>query len=255
MKKMMILCGIMLSMFNLYSEPNPKADAHFRVTDEIPKLQTEAILWWNGVFTVTNTGDIAFVVVTDKEWSGEAIRFYREGTEEQQRVEEARGVVKQRREAERREAMDAFYICEQQNKAMTTLQPGKSISFECRCTFQVPFGSPGTLYKAEMYLGHDTWVPVHIASTLGVLHPTAWGKDGKAAGDFYYSRMGTNKYLYVKMEDKFKRVVEVKLESSPLKEKDEDAVTFELPNGAKRKLTRDQAQKIVRDREQQDRQK
>ena len=255
MKRMMILCGMVLSTLNLYSEPKPKAEAHFRVTDDLPKFPTSPVIWWNGIFTVTNTGEVAFVVVTDKEWSGETIRFYLEGTEEQQLVEEARGNAKQRRDTERKEALDAFYICEKQNKAMTILQPSESISFECRCIFRRPFGAPGGFYKAEMYLGRDTWGPVHITPMLGVLHPTVWGKDGKPTGDFYYSRMGTNKYLYVKMEDKFKRVGEIKLNSTPLKEEGEDAVTFELPNGAKRKLTLEQAQKIVRDREQQDRQK
>ena len=255
MKKTIMLCGILSGMFNLGAGLNPKAEAYFRVTDDLPKLKTGIVLWYNGVFSVTNTGDVAFVVVTDKECAGETFRFYLEGTEEQQRVEEEIGRAKSRREAERKEAIDYFYLCMEHNKETATLQPGEGISFECRSVFQRPLGSPGTLYKAEMYLGYNTWVPVHITPTLGALHPVTWGKDGKPTGDFYYAQMGTNQYLYVKMEDKFKRVGEIKLNSTPLKEEGEDAVTFELPNGAKRKLSRDQAQKIVRDREQQDRQK
>jgi len=251
MKKMVMLCGIMLAMLNLSANPKPKAEAHFRVTEDLPKLLTGAVLWYDGIFSVTNTGDIAFVVVTDKEWSGETILFYREGTEEQQRLEDEYRGGKRWREQMRKAAIDDFYICVEKNKAMTTLQPGESISFECRCVFKHQLGAPASLHKAEMYLGHDTWVPVHITSILGVLHPTAWGKDGKAAGDFYYSKMGTNQYLYVKVDDKFKRVGEMKLGARPEKEKDEDAVTFVSPDGATKKLTRDQARQIVHEREQQ----
>ncbi|MCL2876881.1 MAG: hypothetical protein FWF12_11510 [Betaproteobacteria bacterium] len=246
MKKMVILCGIMLGILSLYSKP--KADAYFRVTNDLPKHGGGT---WNGIFSVTNTGETAFVVVTDKEWSGETVRFYAEGTEEQQRVEEALGRAQPRRDAERKEAIDAFYICVEQKKTMKTLQPGDGISFECECIFKFQHGTPIGLYKAEMYLGHDTWVPVHITPTLGILRPTQYDK-GIPAGDFYYSQMGTNQYLYVKTEDgKFKQASEMKLGSRPEKEKGDDTVTFVSPDGETKKLTRDQARQIAREREQQ----
>ena len=252
MKKMMILYGVMLGMLNLYSEPKPKADAYFSVTEDLPKLQTEPTLWYEGMFSVTNTGEVAFTVVTDKEWSGETIRFYLEGNEQQQRAEEERGRAQQRRKQERAWALDAYNISiEKHTETVKTLQPGESISFECRAIFQLPFDVPGSVYKAEMCLGHDTWVPVTIAPTPSVLHPTAYGKDGKPAGDFWYAKEGTNKYLYVKAEEKFKRVAELKLDSRPEKKKDEETVTFQSPDGTRKTLTREQALEIAREREQQ----
>jgi len=251
MKKMMILCGVMLNMINLHSEPKPNADAHFRVTEDLPKLQLGPVLWYNGILSVTNTGEVVFVVVSDKECVGETIRFYREGNEEWQRLEDESVRGKQRREQERKEAASEYYSCIEGNISTKTLLPGESASFECRCLFRLPLGTPGNIYKAEMYLGHDTWIPVHITPTLGMLFATAWGKDGKPTGDFYYSQEGTNQYLYVKMDDKFKRAGEMSLGTRPEKGKDEDAVTFETPDGETKKLTRDQARQIAREREQQ----
>ena len=252
MRKMIMLYGIISLAFALYAEPNLNAGAHFKITDDLPRYAKGG--WYNGILSVTNTGEVAFVVVSDKKCVGETIRFYREGNEEWQRLEDESVRGKQRREQERKEAASEYYSCIEENISTKTLQPGESVSFECRGYFKLPHGLPGDLYKAEMYLGHDTWVPVHITPTLGTLLPIKHDSR-EPTGDFYYAQMGTNQYLYVKMEDKFKRVGEIKLNSTPLKEEGEDAVTFELPNGAKRKLSRDQAQKIVRDREQQDRQK
>ena len=245
-----VVCGIMLTAFNLYSEAQPKADAYFRVTDELPKYKDWG--WYNGILSVTNTGGIAFAVVTDRGWSGEAVRFYQEGDEKQQRVEEERGRVRQRREQERAWALDAYNISiEKYPETVKTLQPGESVSFECKVVFQLPFDVPGGVYKAEMYLGHDTWVSVHITPTLGTLYALEWGKDGKPTGNFYYYQAGTNQYLYVKVEEKFKRVAELKLDSRPEKKKDEETVTFQSPDGTRKTLTREQAAEIIREREQQ----
>jgi len=250
MKKMIMLCGIISLALASYAQPKLNADAHFKITDNLPKYGGG--WWYNGVLSVTNTGEGTFVIVTDKEWAGETIRFYQVGTkEEQQALENTHGWGREIRTQERKEALDGFYISVEKNKAMTTLQPGESVSFECRGCFKLQHGAPGGFYKAEMYLGHDTWVPVHITPTLGTLYAVAWGKDGKPTGDFYYSQEGTNQYLYVKVDDKFKRAGEMRLGSKPVKEKAEDAVTFESPDGTTKKLTRDQARQIVNEREQQ----
>ena len=251
MKRMIMLSGIMSVTCNALASPLPKADVYFRITDDLPKLQTHPALWYNGIVAVTNTGEIAFIVVTDKEWSGETIRFYREGTEEEQCLEDKlwRGKNQREREEGRKAAINDFYICIEKNKAMLTLQPGENVSFECQCVFKYQLGSPSKIYKAEMYLGHDTWVPVHITPTLGTLLPVPY--NGKSDGTFYYSQEGTNQYLYAKEGEKFKRVAEMKLKSTPLKEDKEDIVTFQSPDGTKKTLTREQAAEIIREREQQ----
>lgn len=245
MKQTFITCGAMLIAFNLCAESKPRAEAHFRVTDDLPKLHLEATTWYCGVFSVSNTGDVAFVIVTDKMLFCEAARFYREGTEEQQRVEEGLGRAGPRREAERKKAENEYYYCLEEKVPTKTLQPGQSISFECDCFFRMQFGTPVGVYKAEMYLGHGTWIPVHITPTLGTLFPVEMDKKGTSMGDFYYSPEGTSQYLYVKTGDgKFKRAGEMKLGSNPKKE-GEDAVTFESPDGTKKKLTRERARQII----------
>jgi len=79
MKKVFVLNGIMLAMLNLQANPKNQADVHVRITDDLPKLKTELMLWYHGVFSVTNTGEIPFKVFTGKGWSGETSRFYQEG--------------------------------------------------------------------------------------------------------------------------------------------------------------------------------
>ena len=253
MKKMIMLYGIISLVFALCAEPKRNADAYFKATDNVPKYGGGG--WYNGILSVTNTGEVAFSVVTDREWAGETIRFYQEGTKEEPRAfENTHGWGREIRAQERKEALDGFDIWLGKNKAVTTLQPSESVSFECRGCFKLQHGAPGGFYKAEMYLGHNTWVPVHITPTLGTLYAVAFEK-GAPIGDFYYSQMGTNQYLYVKTDDgKFKQASEMKLGSRPEKLKDEDAVTFVSPDGATKKLTRDQARQVVREREQENQQ-
>ena len=254
MKKVCIaICVIKLTVFNLYPEPKPKADVHFRVTDNLPTLRTGMAHLYNGILSVTNTGEIAFVVVVDEEWSGETIRFYQEGTEEQELDFENThgGGWKQRREQERNEVLSDYYFCLEDNKATKTLQSGESITLACKCIFRVALGAPAGVYKAEMYLGHDTWVSVHITPTLGTLYAVEATKDGKSTGHFYYSQEGTNQYLYVRDGEGFRRVAEMRLKSKPVKEGSEDMVVFESPDGKKTKLTSEQARAIARERGQQ----
>ena len=139
-------------------------------------------------------------------------------------------------------------VVEKYPDSVKVLQPGESVSFEYKdIRFIVPLGVHlAGIYKAEMYLGNDTWIPVHITPTLYTLYTVA-----NNPKDFFYSKEGTNQYLYIKTDGKFKRVGEMKLGSRPEKEKDEEAVTFESPDGVKKKLTRDQARQIIREREQQ----
>ena len=245
---LMMMCAM---GFSVCAEPKPKAEAHLRITDDLPKLRVHPSDGYSGVFSVTNTGEVAFIVITDSEWA-DATRFYQEGDEEKQRYEDEYGRGKQRREEERAWARRLYEGVVQKYPASTkVLQPGESISFEYKdFTFLLPYGVPGGVYKAEMYLGNDAWAQIYITPTLYTLGAVSWNKD-KTPGDFFYSKEGTNQYLYVKTDGKFKRVGEMKLGSRPEKEKDEEAVTFESPDGVKKKLTREQARQIIREREQQ----
>ena len=245
--KPMIMFGIISMVFSLNAESKPKADVYVRVTDELPKLWTGTTPLYNGILSVTNTGEQAFIVFTDDTYLGDTIRFYQEGNEDQQRVEDALGRTKQRREEDRQEVSGDYYYYLEKKESTKILQPGENITLKCKFYFRLPFSSPGGIYKGEMYLGDDTWVPVHITPTPSVLVPLEYDR-GKPVGDFYYAKEGTNKWLYVKTDDgTFKRVREMKLGAKPQKEKEENAVTFEALDGTREKLTSEQARQIIHD--------
>ena len=252
MKKQCFMLGMCLTMVSVHSAEKPQADVFLEVTSErLIKHLIESV-WYSGFFSVTNTGTVPFTIVIDEEWSSETTRFYREGDEKEQQIEDARGAGQRRKTQERGWVLDAYHLCFEKNKPTKTLQPGEGASFKCKeFTFAVEYSAPAQVYKAEMYLGDDTWIPVHITPTLGTLFPIGYGKDGKATGSFWSTKAGTNRYLYVKEDDKFNRVTEVNLKTKPVKVEGEDAVTFESPDGEKKKLTRDQARQIIREREQQ----
>jgi len=255
MKQLFLVYGITLIALFLNAEVKPNADVYFSVTDDLPKLKTEPTLWYHGILSVTNTGDVAFVVITHEMMFCEAARFYREGDDAWQRVEDETARGKQRRESERKNSENEYYSCLEENVPTKMLQPGESISFECQCHFIAPFSTPVNIYKAEMYLGHGTWVPIHITPTLGFLLPVGRGNKGMSPEDFYYSQEGTNQYLYVKEGDNFKRVSEMKLKSRPEKDDKDGALIFDMPDSTKKKLTREQARQIIHEREQRKKQK
>ena len=256
MKRMLVaMCGIAVTMINAYSEPTPKADVYVRITDDLPKLQTEVMLWWHGLLSITNTGEVAFIVVADERCVGRTIFFYHESDNEviQRNYDAAHGGQGKRwREEERKEVSEDYYDDIEKKIATATLQPGESIVLKCKFYFRRPLDAPTGIFKGEMYLGQDTWVPVRsITPTPSVLGPVDWDR-GKPTGDFYYAKEGTNQYLYVKMDDgKFKRAGEMKVGSQPRKEREENAVTFESPDGTRKKLTHTEAKQIIQEREQQ----
>jgi len=240
-KKLIMMFGIVSTGFSMYADSLPKADVYLRITGDLPKLGTDAR--YNGVFSVTNTGEVAFTLITGGEWAFSTIRFYQEGDAERQHNENEPWRGQLQKTEEREEVIASISFCLERGHPSKTLLPGENISFECvNFAFIAHFGTPRGVYKAEMYLGQDTWVPVHITPTLylprGV--PTQPGK----AADFYYTKEGTNQYLYVKMDDcKLKRLGEMKLDSTAVQEKD-NTMTFELPDGTKKKLTVTEARQL-----------
>ena len=245
MKRLVPMSVSVLLTLCVYAERQPKANVSLHVTNRLPILPQEGC---SGVFTVKNTGKVPFVVVTDDDWSGATTHFYRCGNEEQQReTEDSRG-GKEWREKERREVANSYYFGIKTNKKNQTLQSGDSVTFECKkFYFSYSLLSPYLeIYKAEMYLGNDVWIPVEISPPIGYIRHVDLREAGKD-NVFVYAQEGTNQYLYVKTGDEFKRVSEMKLGAKPQKEKEENAVTFELPDGTKKKLTREQARQIIND--------
>ncbi|MCL2103909.1 MAG: hypothetical protein FWH21_02460 [Kiritimatiellaeota bacterium] len=241
MKKTLIMCGI-ITGFSLCAESQPKADVHLKITEG--PILGRGMTFYNGVCSVTNVGESAFTLVTDGAQIKDTIRFYQEADEKQQRIEELHG-GKRRRQEEREEVIMDYDAHLEKGNPKRTLQPGEGVSFECKdIFFMLPLGTPGGVYKAEMYFGNNTWIPVPI--TPKIIHPyhvVSWGKDGKTA-NFFYAKDGTNQWLYVRDGDRLKKVSEIKLDSKP--EKDgEDGVTFESPDGTQKTLTPTEARRGV----------
>jgi hypothetical protein len=234
----MIICGMILATSNLHSEPQPQADVNLRITDYL--LMRGSDFEYNGIFSITNTGEVAFTVVTGGEWLCETVRFYQESTDvEWQRKEDEFGKGKERKQRERAMTMGIYNWSLEKGSPRKTLQPGESVSFTCEnIAFILPFSTQGDTRKAEMYLGNDTWVSVHIMPTLGSIRSVS----GKS-GNFFCIQEGTNQYLHVKVGESLKRASEIKLDSKPEKE-GEDTVTFELPDGTKKKITSMEARQL-----------
>ena len=243
MKRLLSMCTTVVFVFCGHAENKPNASVHLRITSRLPIAPEEGC---SGVFTVKNTGDMPFKVLTAKGWSGETTRFYRGGNEEQQQEEDEFRRGKERRKSEREEVASNYdWGIEEYPETVKTLQPNETVSFECnKFYFTVSFSSPySELYKAEMYLGDDVWVPVEISPPIGYIRHVDLRDAGKD-NVFVYAQEGTNQYLYVKTGDEFKRVSEMKLGAKPQKEKEENAVTFELPDGTKKKLTVTEARQL-----------
>ena len=248
MKRLLSTSIIVSFVFCLYAENKPQANVSLNVTSRLPISPGEGC---SGVFTVENTGEIPFQVVTHSGWSGETTRFYRSGNEEQQQIEDEFWRGKERRKKEREEVASAYYIAtEKYSETIKTLFPKETVTFECKkFYFTVSFSSAySELYKAEMYLGNDTWVPVTISPPIGYIRHVDLRESGKD-NVFVYAQEGTNQFLYLKTEGKFERIGEMKLASKPKKE--ETAVTFDAPDGTRKKLTHTEARQIIQEREQQ----
>jgi len=245
MKRSYIVFVFFMAAFCMCAREKPRADVFLRVTSELPKWSSDT--GYSGYFSVTNTGTVPFVIITDEEWSGEATRFYREGDGERQLMEDSLGGAAKWKEDERAKIAGNYYFSIDQKKPHATLKPGEGITFYCKTFyFNYRFSAPADIYKAEMFLGYDTWVPVRITPTLGTLFAVSY-KKGKPDGDFYYSKEGTNQYLYLKEGGQFKRVGEIKAGSKP--KPTEDGVTFNSTDGSTKEITRTTALQIIQKHE------
>ena len=201
---------------------------------------------------MTNTGEVAFAIIPDKGWLSWVTRFYRESDEDSQRLEDAAWAGQQREKNERQEVVNAYeFGMKKHSERMTMLQPGESVFQECE-GFRFTLSETGwsEIYKAEMYLGDDTWLPVTISPPIGYIRHVSLAESDKD-NVFVFAQEGTNQFLYLKTEGEFKRVGEMAVKSTPKKVDKEDAVTFVSPDGKTKKLTREQAAEIIREREQQ----
>ena len=249
MKKLLLMCTVAAWVFCLYAENKPNASVHLRVTNRLPIRPQDGC---SGVFTVTNIGKEAFQVFTGNGRSDWTMRFYRESDDPQQQDDKEKRHEKQREARERRDVVNLYHIAiEKYPEDIKTLRPMESTFWECdNIYFTLSLSSWSNIYKAEMYLGDDTWVPVTISPPIGYIRHVDLSESDKD-NVFVFAQEGTNQFLYLKTEGEFKRVGEMALKSTPKKVDKENAVTFVSPDGKLKKLTREQAAEIIREREQQ----
>lgn len=243
MKKLYFLIGAVLMVLRVCAEQKPKADVFLRVTSELPMFCTGHC---SGIFTVTNTGHVPFVVITDTNRVGNMVRFYRSYEGERQRIEDEHWNIS-RNIREREVVLSDYHFWLNKKVKSKTLQPGETVMIECPFfVFEDSGMSGGDICKAEMILGSDTWVPVCITPPVGFFLP-ANHLNQNIDGEFYYAKEGTNLYLYLKTDGKFKRTGEMKLDSKPKQQG--DVVTFTSPEGVQKQLNLMDAVQAIRRRE------
>jgi hypothetical protein len=171
------------------------------------------------------------------------VHFYREYEGEQQRIEEQ--LDRNRKNREREEVLRDYRVWLEKMVKTKTIQPGESMTIES------PFfdfdGGCGDTYKAEIYLGNDTWVQICITPPIGYLKQVDLGiQNGDNA--FWYAKEGANQHLYLKMDGEFKRVCEIKRDTKPKHEG--DTVTFTSPEGVQKRIKLVDAKQTIHAREQ-----
>jgi hypothetical protein len=197
----------------------------------------------SGNFTITNNGKTSFVIVADPENIDGSVHLYRDYEGDRQQMEDEHWGGLQRKKERREWGVSVYEHCLANNKKTLRLLPGESATFYCE---NLHFAEGGDIYKAEMYLGDGTWAPVGILPPIGyVIKINPNNREDDDA--LYYSREGTNQYLYLKTGGNFKRVDEMKLGSKPKQEK--DGVTFVSPDGVQKGLTHAEAKQVVQMRE------
>ena len=249
MKKMCFLIGAFFMVLRMCAEQRPNADVFLRITSELPMFCTGHC---SGIFTVTNTGPVPFVVITDTNRVGNMVRFYRSYEGERQRIEDEHW-NKDRNIREREMVLSDYHFWISKNVKSITLQPGETVTIECPFfVFEDSGMSGGDICKAEMSLGRDTWVPVCITPPVGLLLPTNH-LNHNIDDEFYYAKEGTNQHLFLKVDGRFKRVCEIKRDTKPKQEG--DTITFTSPEGVQKKIRLVDAKQTIHAREQHDNQK
>lgn len=244
MKRILVSLGCVLVVC-LASAQKPQADVLLKIDKE--KMSFSTADTYRGVFTITNKGEVPFSVITNVSNMGLAgiadmVYFYRDYDGERKRWEDERGGG-QIKDQQRRQVVENYHIMLKNGVKSRLLRPCESVTVECPefCFEGLLYGD---VFKAEMYLGDGTWAAVCIEPAIGLMKPLVRGKGGREDA-FYYSKEGTNQYLYVKKSDGFKRICEIKLDSKP--KQDKDVVIFESVDGVTNRLSRDAAERIIRE--------
>jgi len=171
MKKMIIMSGIMLAMFNLYSEPKPNVEAIMYVDTEMPCLKEFERL--SGRIIIRNNGEDDVKVMGRTPDFPEMLVYFQlflfpdiSVQEEEQMT--ARPAESPHIRARIKRDIDAFV---KRNEDIITIQKGESFetAFE-NINIKVPHGAYNRClsFVAELYLSPDTWIPVEIRPRIMV---------------------------------------------------------------------------------------
>ena len=220
---------------SVFAETRLNADAMLLITNSLPILPSGHC---SGILTITNTGTMPFMVVTNLNRADMPIYFRKEFTRGQEDADD------HFRGGEQRKLQQKFQLIEYYTELIKT-DAARSLLPNEHVTIPVPyftFEGDGEIYKSELYIGNGTWVSVNITPAIGHAKRVV-GQNNS----FWYSKEGTNQYLYLKDGNQFKRIGEMKTGTKP--KATEDGVIFYLPDGSTHQVTRATAMQIIENHE------
>ena len=212
MKKMIIMSGIMLAMFNLYSEPKPNVEAIMYVDTEMPCLKEFERL--SGRIVIRNNGeDEVKLLKREPHWSNmlvyEQLYLFPDISVQEARTFYAGPEWGLAGEPSRSRIKYVVDSCVQSNEDIITLKKGESfeVNFVDRKieppAFQFHNPRKRIAFNTELYLQPDTWIPIEVHPPIEVAYDAKYtlvtekGDNNNA----WVTRVqiGTNEFLYAKL--------------------------------------------------------
>ena len=216
MKKTVVTFGVMLTAFNLYSEPKPNVEAIMYVDTEMPCLQYDERL--SGRIVIRNNGDDEIKLLARPDFPERFVYFQLFLFADISVQEEERMTARPAESPFLRQRIKRHIDSEvDKNGDIVTLKKGESldVNFES-VELKIPHStSRPTPFAAELYLSPDTWIPVEARPPIVVaggrtytpVTPTeASAKWDENATKVYRVPIGTNEVLLVKEKSNYHRL-------------------------------------------------
>jgi len=227
MKRPITVYGVILTAFNLYSEPKPNVEAIMYLDTEMPCLRDNE--WLSGRIAIRNNGDTSIKLLKGTQAFPQMLVYEQlylfpdlaaEGAGTVFIAPDSRLEGKPSRSSIKR-GVDYY---SQRNEDTMELKKGETleITFIGREVDSPIFFSSGKRrdipFKAELYLSPDTWIPVEVHPPIVVasgiaytsVTPTEAGaKWDENATKVYRVPIGTNEVLLVKEKSKYHRLADL----------------------------------------------
>ena len=222
MKKMIIVCGVMLAVFNLHSESKPNVEAVIYLDTEMPCLKDEVL---SGRIVISNNGNDDIKLLQSEANPDSLVheQLFLFPNISSMEKEQVRDLPLKRRHLMQniKDGVDYEMQVTRKGKTFVTLKQGETLemSFDNREIYVVQNAVNRLEYTATLYLPPTAGVPVEICPPISVaydaqLSPIAnVGKGGKRNNDspwrLFRVYMDTSEFLYAKTDYSFHRLLDL----------------------------------------------